>query len=259
MVLVASAAAAKPTDEAVAHRSLALQHLAGFIPVTQIADQASIDQDQALIIKYLEEKTEESFQVARNIYEKGAFSRSYATVTLKTGLPSNVKQGTLVHGLTVDGNKVEGEVLRTTPKGETKISILYDTTDSDVDYTGCRVAANPSPVKDGCFVADGFLTIDGIDDEQEYYYKVIQDNLCDRTIESMSRHADYKMKPCGKCDYYKDFNRFYEYYGQADYADKWIDTAFEGKTISFKHGDWDFSQYSFESRAGKQSPNLFWS
>lgn len=212
--------------------------------------QASIDQDQALIVKYLDEKTEESFQIARNIYEKGAFSRSFASVTLKTPLPNNIEQGTLVHGTTVDGDPVLGEVLRPTPKGQTTLNILYDTTDSEVDYTGCRVGANPNPVKSGCFAADGVLSINGIEDPEEYYYRLQEGNKCDRTIESMSRHAEYKMKPCGKCDYYRDFNRFYEYYGRPDYADQWIDMAFEGKSISFKHGDWDFSHYHFEARAG---------
>jgi hypothetical protein len=221
--------------------------------------QASIDQDQALIVKYLDEKTEESFEIARNVYEHGAFSRSYASLNLAKPLSQDVKQGTMIKGVTVKGDPIVGEFLRPTLKGQTKLNILYDTTDADVDYTGCRVGANPNPVTYGCFQGDGFVSFDAINDginetqEYQYYYSVLKENLNDRTIESMSENAFYKMKPCNKCEYYKDFQRFVEYYGEPAYADKWIKAAFEGKFVSFKHGVWDFSHYNLGSRAGKKA------
>lgn len=84
-----------------------------------------------------------------------------------------------------------------------------------------------------------------------YRYNISADNRSERTIRSMSVNAHYKQRPCGNCEYFKEFEKFAEYYGKPAFANKFIESAFDGTKVSFKHGDWDFTHYDREARAGK--------
>lgn len=56
------------------------------------------------------------------------------------------------------------------------------------------------------------------------------------------------MLECQSCPY-KTFDKFYKYYGAADYGDQWIMAAFDGTNTSFKNGNNDFSAVASEYRA----------
>jgi len=99
---------------------------------------------------YLAEHSEEGFHKARQVYEKGAFSRSFATLKLDKELPDVVHQYTKVSGITIDAVPVKGEILRSAQKGAKIIDVLYDTDDADAATVGCKVGGNPEPVFDGC-------------------------------------------------------------------------------------------------------------
>lgn len=58
------------------------------------------------------------------------------------------------------------------------------------------------------------------------------------------------MLRCDSCPH-PAFEKFYEYYGKANYGDKWVMAAFDGKATSFKNGNADFSKATNESRVGK--------
>jgi hypothetical protein len=56
---------------------------------------------------------------------------------------------------------------------------------------------------------------------------------------------------------YPDYEKFYDYYGQLDYGDLWIEAAFEGRStnfasVKFDRGNVDFSKLSLKARAGKR-------
>merc|ERR1719353_1375558 len=65
-----------------------------------------------------------------------------------------------------------------------------------------------------------------------------------RTIQGFSTGAEGKMYDgCAGCPY-KHYSMFYDYYGDFDYADKWVSAALAGTSMSFtsgKHGPNDFS------------------
>ena len=65
-----------------------------------------------------------------------------------------------------------------------------------------------------------------------------------RTIQGFSTGAQAKMYDgCPGCPY-KHYKMFYDYYGDFDYADKWVSAALAGTDMSFtsgKHGPNTFS------------------
>jgi hypothetical protein len=61
------------------------------------------------------------------MYERGGFSKSYAEVTLKSGLPNKLADGTPISGKAVDGRTVTGIAFDTFESGATTIQIQYDT------------------------------------------------------------------------------------------------------------------------------------
>jgi hypothetical protein len=60
-----------------------------------------------------------------------------------------------------------------------------------------------------------------------------------------------KMRKCETCEYYEDFQKFVDYYGDLYYADTWVSAAFDGSSTAFNNGNGDFRDYSLEGRKGK--------
>lgn len=85
--------------------------------------------------------TTDSYTLARKIYEEGAYSKSYAEVTLSTGLPDAVGEGAEIIGKAADGGEVRGEALESATKGATTLKIQYATTDIQASYVNCQVGA----------------------------------------------------------------------------------------------------------------------
>ena len=52
---------------------------------------------------------------------------------------------------------------------------------------------------------------------------------------------------CKGCPY-TDFKHFYDYYGRDDYADHWVQSAFDGTMTSFSRGDADFTKYGLPEK-----------
>ena len=63
------------------------------------------------------------------------------------------------------------------------------------------------------------------------------------------------MKPCPRCDYFRDFQHHAELFGTADYADQWIRAAFEGTKAHYQSGMADivadFSHFGLKERVRK--------
>jgi hypothetical protein len=100
------------------------------------------------------------------------------------------------------------------------------------------------------FDATGTLTVEGLNNPVSYIYTVAEHNTNERTIQGFSTGAKGKMYTCEKCPYVT-YEKFEQYYGQFDYADKWVTAAFDGGSTSFANGNADFGAYSEVGRSGK--------
>mmetsp|Transcript_12624 Transcript_12624/g.27266 ORF Transcript_12624/g.27266 Transcript_12624/m.27266 type:complete len:523 (-) Transcript_12624:90-1658(-) len=227
-------------------RHLSFSDIAGYPPGSQVTDHCALDLDQAAMQAQLSLMTPDSFQQAQQIYNKGGHSKSYALITLTVGLASDIKKGEQILGKNAAGTQVNGKAAADYESGLQQIKVYYATTDVQESYMTCRVGALVDTMTDGCFVADGVLTIDG--KEQSYVYDVATDNKADRTIAGFSTGAEKKMRNgCKGCPY-PDFMDFYNYYGTDDYAHQWVEAAFEGTQTPFNRGGADFRQYGLEGR-----------
>jgi hypothetical protein len=93
--------------------------------------------------------------------------------------------------------------------------------------------------------------IEGSDDSPSYSYDPKVGNKNGRTIQGFSTDAMNRMRKCDSCDYYEDFQKFVDYYGDVYYADKWVSAAFDGKSTAFANGNGNFNDYSLEARTRK--------
>jgi hypothetical protein len=112
--------------------------------------QNALDLDQAELEQQLAEGTDGSFAIAKSIYIDGAFSKSFATLTLTTPLSQSLDKGTQVTGKTATGDDVNGKLLKDYPMDSTAIGVQYETNMVQSSYVGCQVGANPSPFTEGC-------------------------------------------------------------------------------------------------------------
>lgn len=112
--------------------------------------QNALDLDQAELVLQLARGTDESFAIAKSIYTDGAFSKSFATVTLAEAITQPLNKGTSVIGKTENGDDVNGKLLKNYPADTKVIGVQYETNDVQSSYVGCQVGANPNPFTEGC-------------------------------------------------------------------------------------------------------------
>lgn len=214
-----------------------------------MTDHNAIDMDQAAIEKQLKLGTAEAFQVAQDIYNNGAHSKSYAQITLSSpGLTADMTKSSSVKGMSVGDTTIETKPYSTAGVGSTTIKIKYQTYDDQAEHVRCKVGALPvdDQFHDGCFKASGTIEIDGVD--YAYSYNVETDNNNGRTIAGFSTSAESKqLKDCAGCPY-KEYKKYYDYYGEADYAHNWVSAAFDGSKTSMTRGNADFNTYGYTGR-----------
>ena len=216
----------------------------------QSTHQNAIDQDQAAMELQLSALSGQSFQIARDIYTKGAYSKSVAMITLTTPVTQSIKKGAAVTGKNSDGSLVVGKVYDNYSSGTSTIGVQYKTIDIQKDYVNCQVGGLSKPNLQGCLAASGSLNVDGIDGDISYSYDPTTKNINKRTIQGFSTGAEEKMYRCENCPY-NTYRKFRDYYGFFDYADKWINAAFDGTSTAFSNGNANFAKYGFPGRNGK--------
>jgi len=243
MSLAAAEAVGSDSRMANLRRKLSFQKIAGYNPGSQVTDHCAIDLDQAAIESQLSLKTPESFENARNIYNKGGNSKSYALITVANGLTSAVNKGDPILGKNAEGLEIRGKAYQDYVQGATQIKVQYATTDIQENYVECQVGALVETTMVGCFVDSGAITIGS--DTMSYTYTPADENKNGRTIAGFSTGARDKMRlTCKGCPY-TDFKYFYDYYGTDEYAHELVEAAFEGKKTQFSNGNADFSQYDY--------------
>ena len=99
---------------------------------------------------YLNEGTDTSFDIARNIYMYGGHSKSLARIKLDQPLKSVMKKGTKVIG----EKQMEGD-LKASPLIDIKIGVQefelrYATLEKQDIHVTCQVGALPDAKFDGC-------------------------------------------------------------------------------------------------------------
>jgi hypothetical protein len=97
-------------------------------------------------------------------------------------------------------------------------------------------------------MANGTMQVSGVG-SLEYLYEPLEENGNDRTLQGFSLQAEEKMWDCENCPY-STYKKFYEYYGQFDYANKWVLAAFDGGKTNFDNGNADFTVYGKSGLTG---------
>jgi len=228
-----------------ASRRLSYELIAGYEPLSQVTDHNAIDLDQEAMEIQLALANDQSYAAAKAIYEEGAFSKNVASVTLSSALPANAEKGTAISGVDADGNVVSGKAYEDNVAGANTILVQYQTSDSQANYVGCQVGANPNPNTKGCFAPTGTLSIGGA--SVGYSYDPLVDNIAKRSIAGFSTAAQKKMADCANCPYVT-YEAFWDYYGEYDYANQIVLAAFNGESTNFRNFNNDFGLYGFTGR-----------
>jgi len=229
-----------------ASRQLSREQIAGYEPLSAVTDHNAIDLDQEAMEQQLSLANADAYSQALRIYSEGAYSKSVAEVTLTAPLPIDVEKGTTIMGIGADGNQVAGKAYEDNAAGATSIIIQYRTSDSQKNYVTCQVGASTSPNTQGCFAASGSVSIDGKTDV-DYTYDPLVNNVAKRTIQGFSTSAQKKMAECANCPY-PMYDKFYQYYGQYDYANQIVLAAFGGSKTNFKNFNNDFGLYDYDGK-----------
>jgi len=214
-------------------------------PRSLVTDHNALDLDQKAIQIELAKLTGDGFQNAKEIYQEGGYSKSYAEIRLDTSLSEQLTKGTEITGKDTTNEMINAKSYSTYEAGVSNIIVQYSTLVTQDNYVNCQVGKLTDPNMDGCFEESGNLSINGRD--YAYTYDVSTDNNNGRTIQGFSKQAEDKMYKCQNCPY-AEYEKYYKYYGVFDYANKWVLAALEGSQTSFDNGNADFSIYDYEGR-----------
>lgn len=231
-------------------RLQAYEAIVGYTPYTQVTDHVAIDLDQKALEGQLSVGTEESYGLAKNIYEQGAHTKSYAEITLSSKLSTVLTKGTAVEGETADGSAVMGKLMSDASADSSTVKVLYSVSDilPNVKCTvGGLSGVTDGANTEGCFAEKGTLIIG--DDKFKYEYDVSNDNKNGRSLAGFSTAAEAKMYACSKGCPHDEYEKYYKYYGVHDYANQMVLAAFNKDPTTFTNGNADFSESSFSYRA----------
>jgi len=238
--------------------SASFQSLEGYEPKTNIADHAAgVAIDQSMIAVFVGLNNEPAFQAARDVYEHGGNSQSYAEITLVNPLPQSVVKGTEMTFDKDDGTTLYGTAYESYDANVLTIGFLYGTGESYDQHVNCKVGGLPSDlqVTSGCITMEdngsNTVTIGG---DQGFFFTTVE-NKNGRTIQMMSTDSKNYFRP--GADPNQSLFGFYlpyrNYYGTASFADNIVlagltgtDTAMSNGNIYFQTDDND---NNFRSRA----------
>lgn len=214
-----------------------------------------IDMDQReleLMLPYAKKKKE--FDAAWEIYDKGGYANSVATVHLAAPLEAPLNGGTPVEGFDLWGYPTRGRIVDRRIVGETAIDVEYEPGES------CYIGGlGRNADYQGCFAPNGTLRI--FDDDEaaaanttstvlSYAHDRDSETRNRNTLRSYSATAKTRMVDCQNCPReHRTYQKFYEYYGSYTYADDWIAAAFRGLSTNLERGNAVFNRYGSKARA----------
>lgn len=210
-----------------------------FSPDKDVQDQARIDLDSREITNALRQNTKEGLAKAYKVYTEGAFSGVNSVLTLQNKLSISIAKGKAVYGMDGNQKNLEAKVFEEAPVGATTIEVEY------LSSKDCHVRGVAALTR-GCFFENGTITLGSpIEAIVDYSYDKTEDTYNSRTIQGFSTDAVDKMYKCDEGCPFEDYEKYYNYYGEFDYANRWIVAAFENAKTTFTNGNADFTAYSF--------------
>mmetsp|Transcript_29658 Transcript_29658/g.71372 ORF Transcript_29658/g.71372 Transcript_29658/m.71372 type:complete len:532 (-) Transcript_29658:57-1652(-) len=230
---------------ATAGSAIAGNRIAGYESHTLVIDQNKIDLDQRDIEQQLALGSNDGYDSAIKIYQKGAHCASYSLLKVQP-LEAVLTAGDQVTGYGQDGSIVKATVAENYPRGTTVIEVVYKLDETITSF--CHVGGSPRPITDGCFADSGRLAVNTGDPGLEYSYNVFTDTLNSISLQKLS--TEKRTETSYWCDACKsdDFDKFYKLYGEYDYADKWFEAARLGRKTNFFFGDADFRSFGLEGK-----------
>ena len=94
--------------------------------------------------------TQEGFDKAKKIYERGAYSHPVATLRIIGGVPKKIDHGNLVIGMTDNHKAVYSTVTTIHEIDGNNLIVAYDSSSIRGDYIPCEVGGSPHPFTEGC-------------------------------------------------------------------------------------------------------------
>ncbi|KAI2512500.1 hypothetical protein MHU86_1953 [Fragilaria crotonensis] len=193
--------------------------IVGYTPASSMWDQSRIDLDQEAIQDILADiqtstaSAGEMYSV-HQIYELGGFSKSYAALNLEDALATSIARGSVM-------------------------------------AMACHIGGLPDERvhTEGCLDESNVIQVEGSSPVNlSYSYNFDLNNRNSRTLASFSTDAKTLMYDCPQCPY-NTYQKFYDYYGEFDYANQFIMTALDQGTTTFRMGNADLSGYDLAGRA----------
>lgn len=132
---------------ATAGSAIAANRIAGYEPHTFVIDQNKIDLDQRDIEQQLALGSNDGYDSAIKIYQKGSHCASYSLLKVEP-LEAILTAGDQVTGIAQDGSVVKATVAENYPRGTTDIEVIYQLDETTTSF--CHVGGNPRPITDGC-------------------------------------------------------------------------------------------------------------
>jgi hypothetical protein len=244
-------------------------NIAGYEPGSKVTSHNAIDLDQKAIEIALG-ATSIDYTLVQNIYSNGGNSKPYAEFTVPA-LTSALSKGDAVVGVT---SSTSGKMYSSYSTGVTSIKVAYAISDTQASYASCKVGAlsavpggttaaatQPYQLLTGCFQTENLSITTGGSTVTVVPTGVT--NKAGRTLKGFSIKAGatmYTIGTNGGCDGasdrstdgcpYLDFSMYYNYYGNMDYADKFVSAAIGGTATGFAKsaGNMDFTGASDTTR-----------
>ena len=227
---------------------VAYERIAGYLPRSKVTDHNAVDLDQAAMESQLGLTGGANYVTATAIYTNGGNSKSYARFTVP-GTDTNgnpvpaIPSGTAVLGMSTNGVPINGVTKSAISASATTIDVYYATNTVQANYNGgCQVGSLVTAQTRGCFPATGRIVVGWTSIDPTAVV-----NLAARSIQGFATTSTVTSKMwsgCPGCPY-KTFAAFYAYYGDLDYADKWVSAALAGTSLTYTNGQVaDFATYN---------------
>jgi len=216
---------------------------------------AYLDLDQRIIMARLASESEDNMAAAKNVFEKGTYSDSYAMLNIIDDVNDSfssleIPPGTVVDGQTSSGFMIQGKVFSGSSNGQTTLDVHYiekDLYGSTPSLNVCRVGGNPTPIITGCFAPTGTINfeIQGSSNlySFDYSYDPLQNNYNGLTLSNLDQFR-------GQSRPQTTMNKYIAYYGSEYYDKEWIRAAFDNVPFSTEFDDrvFDFTKFGLEGR-----------
>lgn len=213
-------------------------------PQHDVSSYLALSEDLRAMDQALAAGGKEGFQNARDIYMHGAFAEPVATIQVSEGLPFDLRKGTILNGIDNAGQPITvGVHITSHKKGDKSIEIAF------LSDKTCRRYRSPNPDQSGCLVPVGELSVTGQSQKIEYFY-ALSDIRNFHSIQKLSQNAHSKFRPNGNTHtkFFKDFQKYVDFFGVADFGDQIIMAVFNHNKYVGKHLELDFVDFNDEAR-----------